>query len=277
MARTTQEIQQKIIDAVQADPVLSTRLTSTSSASIWRLWSNIVAAVISTAESIMESFQATIQTIVDNNRIGTGAWYVEMAKQFQWSDQVQYYLVVDPATGKIGYNIINADDRIITQASFTEVVDGNGARTVLIKVAAGMPGNLQPLNGEQYDDFENYMRQIKIAGVRMQIVNLAADMLELDCNVYYDPAYNNDLLVDAIKIALDRYTTGVKYGGVIYKNAVIDAIQSVPGVSDVYINSLVGIQGANRTEITRAYTTYAGYFNLKKTDRFPKITLIAEQ
>lgn len=249
------------------------QLSSPSATAEYKGWQHIYAVTQASAEDIIESDKADIQTIVDNNHVGTPPWYVQIAKQFQFNENETYYLIVDPETGAVRYNRIVPEDRIIKQASYVE-----GDRSVIIKVATTDSNNtLQPLTPLQIVNFENYMREIKMAGIKVSVVNLPADLLELTANVYYNPAYNNNNLQNAILQSLDQYSLELQYDGIIYKNAVIDAIQRVEGVVDIYIpqGGLVGIQGEIRTEIERSYTTNSGYFNIKKTDGFPKITLIA--
>jgi len=232
---------------------------------------NLFANAQAVTESILESDKTTIQSVIDNNHIGTGPWYVQLAKRFQWHETETYHLIVDPETGIISYNKIAPESRIISQAAFVE-----GAGKVFLKVAAGEAGNLHKLTWQQQLNLENYMQKMKIAGIMVEIVSLDADLLEIEADVYYNIAFDVNRLRDAIIEALDNYSVNFDYNGIVYRNAVIDAIQAVAGVRDVEIKSLYGIQGANRTEIARAYTTYAGYFNIKKENDFPLINLIAE-
>ena len=248
-------------------------LDSPSATAEYKGWQQVFATTQASAENIIEGDKAIIQAIVDNNHVGTPPWYVQIAKQFQFNVNETYYLVVDSETGALRYNRIVPEDRIVKQASYVE-----GDRSVIIKVATTDSGNiLQPLTPLQLVNFENYMREIKMAGIKVSVVNLPADLLELTADIYYSPAYNNNNLQSAIIQSLDQYSLELQYDGIIYKNAVIDAIQRVEGVVDVFIpqGGLVGIQGDIRTPIERSYTTNSGYFNIKKTDDFPKITLIA--
>ncbi len=257
------------IDAIRQQAL--PQLNSPSKTAEYKLWQWVFAAAQSLFETVISNDKAEMQAIVDANHLGTGPWYVELAKQFQWNNDEAYYLVVNPVTGVMTYNKVVPDDRIVTQSAY---VEGNGR--IIIKVAAGSAGNLHELTEQQQINFENYMRQLKIAGIIVEVVNLPADLLEIDCTVYYNPAYNNNQLKEAIIAALDKYGANFNYNGIVYKNAIIDAIQAVPGVVDVEIGKLYGLQGENRADIQRTYTTYSGYFNIKKTDSFPKITLIPE-
>lgn len=232
---------------------------------------NIIAEAHASIITVMRADMASIQNIVDNNHIGTAAWYVALAKQFQWSETEAYQLVVDEQTGEIYYNIVNPADRIVTQASCVV-----SETSILVKVARGEPGNLQPLTDLQRLDLENYLRSLKIAGVKLGIVNEPADIVELTADIYYDPTFNTNLLKQSIVTALKQYSITLPYNGVVYRNAIIDAIQQVPGVADIVIatNGLEALHGDVRTTIERAYITYSGYFNFKDDSTFPAISFI---
>ena len=247
-----------------------------SPTSVEAIDANIMAEVQASVITTILADKATIQNIVDNNHIGTEPWYVVLAKQFQWSETETYQLVVDQATGEIYYNIVNPADRIVTQAACVVATVAGGTR-VLVKVAKGTPGNLEPLTDRQKFDLENYLRSLKIAGVNVDVVNEPADVVELTATIYHDPAFNTNLLKDAIIAALDQYSANLPYNGVIYRSAIADAILGVDGVLDVVLpgDGLIAIHGEVRTPIDRAYTTYSGYFNFKKTDNFPILTIVA--
>ena len=281
MARDINEIVQELRAAFVADPTLAAAYglqsgktfdEQFSRASVEAADTHIVATALALAERIQEADKAAISAIVERNRIGTGPWYVEMAKRFQWSEQVQYFLQVDPDTGIISYNINAPDDRIVTQAAYVETT----AKEIFIKVARGEAGALQPLTSVQATDFYNYMRRIKIAGITLNVVNLPADILRLQVNVHYSRSYNSTNVRQMIIDSLNAYSISLEFNGVVLRNAVIDAIQRVPGVVDVEVTLLQAVTGSITYDIERAYTTAAGYFNFQNDNTFPVINLIPE-
>ena len=281
MARGINEIVQELRAAFVADPILAAAYglqpgktfdEQFSPASVEAVDTHIVATTLALAERIQEADKAAISSIVERNRIGTGPWYVEMAKRFQWNEQIQYFLQVDPDTGIISYNIDAPGDRIITQAAYVETA----AKEIFIKIAGGEAGALHPLIGTQETDFLNYMRRIKIAGITLNVVNLPADILRLQVNVHYSRSFNSTNLRQAIIDSLNAYSISFEFNGVVLRNAVIDAIQRVTGVVDVEIIQLEAATGSIIYNIERAYVTAAGYFNFQQDNIFPIINLIAE-
>ena len=138
MATRLEEIYNEIDQKRQE---LLPQLDSPSATAEYKLWEQIFATVQLVFENIITADQSAIQSIVDNNHVGTPPWYVQVAKQFQFNENETYYLVVDPETGAVRYNRVVPDDRIVKQASYVE-----GDRSVILKVATADSNNiLQPL------------------------------------------------------------------------------------------------------------------------------------
>jgi hypothetical protein len=279
MARNINEILQELRAAIVADPTLADAygLDVTKSfdeqfsrVSIEAVDTYIIAASLAVSEKIQENDKSEITAIVERNRIGTGTWYVEMAKRFQWNENIQYFIVVNPADGTIAYNELKPEDRIISQAAYIE----NTNKEVIIKVATGQPGALMPLSNEQLVDFLNYMKKIKIAGIILKVVNLPADVLRMQANVYYNPAYNQTTLKQKIVQALNDYSIALEFNGVVLRNAIIDAVQRIEGIVDIDITQLQAITGYINYEIERAYSTASGYVNFQQDAVYPLINLI---
>jgi hypothetical protein len=279
MARNINEIVQELRAAIVANQTLAEAYgldaTKTfdeqfSHVSIEAVDTYIIAATLAAGEKIQENDKGEITTIVERNRIGTGAWYVEMAKRFQWNENIQYHIVVNPADGTIAYNELKPEDRVISQAAYIE----NASKEVIIKVATGQPGALTPLSEAQLTDFLNYMKKIKIAGIILKVVNLPADVLRMQANVYYNPAYNQTTLKQKIVQALNEYSIALEFNGVVLRNAIIDAVQRIEGIVDIDITQLQAVTGEINYEIERAYTTASGYVNFQQDDVYPLINLI---
>jgi hypothetical protein len=279
MARNINEILQELRSAFVADPTLAAAYgldpTKTfdeqfSKVSIEAVDTYIIASALAMSEKIQENDKAEITAIVERNRIGTGAWYVEMAKRFQWNENIQYFIVVNSADATIDYNMVEPADRIVSQAAYVE----NASREVIIKVATGQPGALMPLSEAQLTDFLNYIKKIKIAGVILKVVNLPADVLRMQSNVYYNPAYNQTNLRQNIVQALNEYSLTLEFNGIVLRNAIIDAVQRVDGIIDIDIIQLQAVTGDIVYEVSRAYTTASGYVNFQSDSVYPLINLI---
>ena len=271
------EIRQQIEAAVsEALP----QLNNPSKTAEYKQWINVFANIQATAEKIIELDKAEIAAIVDNSHIGTAEWYVRLAKQFQWNKEIDYKPVVNPVTGAIGYEIVNPADRIVTQASCSV---SKGVLT--LKVATGDPGKLEKIPADIISKLNAYLQSLKVAGVNIKPASYPPDIIELRADIHYDPSYSTANLKELITAALNRYAMELSYDGVMLRNSVIDAIQSIDGVVDVELRDVVDsenpsnnlyalkVEGKNE-RIGRSYLTLGGYINFKQDNDFPALTFI---
>ena len=91
MARTIAEIQQSMIDGIQADPVLAPVATSTSKTALWKLWTRVVATCAWTVEVLFDTFKAEVNEVVATLKPHTERWYAAKALAFQYG----YSLALD--------------------------------------------------------------------------------------------------------------------------------------------------------------------------------------
>jgi len=68
-------------------------------------------------------------------------------------------------------------------------------------------------------------------------VSLSPDRLFLAADIYYNGAYSGVISATVIE-AIDTFLSNIDFDGIIRVSKLIDAIQSVPGVTDVAINDL---------------------------------------
>jgi hypothetical protein len=251
MARTTEEIFQQIVAAKNADIELS-GLNSNSATAIWRLWAYITASIIHLFERLLDSFKVEIQTIIDSRRIGTLAWYVSTAKDFQLGDTL-----VEFASGDYGYLAIDPNKRIVSRAS-AKVEAG----LIKLKVAKENGESAVKLSAQEEIQFRSYMELVKFAGVQIDYITLDPDLLNLDCKIYYDGIYPTAAIETTVQTAIEDFLKAIPFDGVLKKNALIEKIRKVPGVTDVEFVTIQAVQGATTTNVVREYETIAGYINL---------------
>lgn len=256
MARSIDTIYSIIIAQKETTAELS-GLTSSSSTAIWRLWAHITAAVIYTLEVLYDTFRSEITTLLETLKPGTLLWYQAMCKAFQYGDAL---------TWNNGYSYAEIDEasQIIDQCSVTE---GNGG--LVIKIATDVSGELQQLSEAQEDAFAEYVAQMKYAGTRVSIVNSAANKLHVAAQVYYDPLVikadgtDIDEATKPVELAIQSFLRELPFNGRLKRNAVINAMLSVPGVSDVKILTLAHKYGAGAYDnIDVSVIPESGYFKI---------------
>tara|TARA_R110002126_G_scaffold89252_2_gene213388 strand:- start:966 stop:1823 length:858 start_codon:yes stop_codon:yes gene_type:complete len=263
MARSQADIQQELITAVQADPVLS-GITSPSGTAIWRLWTYITSIALETFEQLLDVFTAEIEQIAREAVPGTAGWLQRRVLEFQY-DAVspQVISVVD---GVATYPIIDPLLRIITRAAVKEQINNRA----LVKVAKDDgAGGLEPLDPVELNALKGYIDKIGFIGIAIDSSSLFADRLRFAGEIFYLGEYVETTVKAAVIVAITDYLSSVSvddFDGKIVREQIIDAIQSVQGVAgiDTLNVSLIGRPNStplsgSTTVISREYETAAGY------------------
>jgi len=263
MARTISQIQQSIIDAKNADPVLSLLLTSTSNVAIWTLWTYIVAVCQWTLENLFDQHVAEVDNIIATMKPHTLQWYATMAKAFQFG----YSLPADSDTYDntgIDPSVI-ATSQVVNYAAATEL-----PKTLRIKVATTTAGALAPLSGTQLTAFTAYMNVIKDAGVRLQITSGNPDSLRLSIDVYYDALVldNTGARLDGtentpVQDAINTFLQNLPFNGLFVVNYLVAYLNAVSGVVNADVKLVQANFGAlPYTAIDPEYQPDAGYLRI---------------
>ncbi len=261
MARTISQIQQALLDQVNADATLSSLLTSTSNVAIWRLWTYIVAFCQWTIETLFDQHINEVNNIIITQKPHTLQWYVYMAKQFQYGDA----LIPDTDT----YAVIDTTKQLVSYAAATEIFKG-----IRIKVAKTTSGDLAPLSSSELTAFTSYASLIKDAGVRLYITSTNADRLILNLKIYY-----NALVLDSTGQRLDGtgntpvqdtislFLENLPFNGLYINYRLLNALAAVDGVIIPEIVSASANYGILTPSIIESeYQPDAGYLRIADPD-----------
>jgi len=278
----------------QANPAQSllTDLTSTSKVAIWRLIFYVIAVAIWIHESLWDIFLANVQTIISNAIPGTLQWYVATIKAFQYG----YALTWNGST--FVYSTIDSTAICVNQCAIT-LSEG----TLNIRVATLAGGTiLQPLSVAQETALIEYIQNIKIAGTQFNVINQAADLLQIAYTVYYNPLiiyYNssngsdplNGSLISnpsvfPVNNAILNYIQTLDqifFNGNFQVSDLTDAIQAAEGITNVVATTVNAKSGSgayqNILSVTgQIYQTAAGYLAIDPAYPLSSaITYIANQ
>src|SRR5688572_17615433 len=118
MARTVEQIQQQIIDSVQADSTLS-EASSTSRRAHWRLWTNECATASNNLEQVWDTKKAELEQLAAQSHAATIPWIKAQMFNFQYDADVPQVLLLNTTTDKpfYYYPTVDATKRIITQCN----------------------------------------------------------------------------------------------------------------------------------------------------------------
>ena len=234
-------------------------LTSTSKVSIWRLLLWIVTVATWTLEELWDIFKTEVDTAINNQIPLTLPWYQTESLNFQYGDS----LVWNPTTLKYEYELYDETKRIIARAAANE-----GIGIVSIKVARENNGSLEALTASQKTAFTNFWNKNKGAGVLINIISEAADLLKLEYQIFYDPlvlSYRGDLIDNPgffpVEDAINNYIANLDFNGRFRLEECDAAVRAAEGVIDFQRLSAQSKAGANSySDILVSIVAYAGYF-----------------
>ena len=277
MARTIQQIQTEILNKKNEVSGLS-GLTSTSQVSIYNLWSFVTATAIYVQESLWDIFKTELETDIANAPVGTATWVQAQAYKFQYDSVTPQIIHLTPDFVPY-YDVVDETKQIINRAS-VKTLSNN---FVSVKVAKQEPPI--PLTPTELTSFKGYLNEISFAGVSYNTVSYNPDKLMVGATIYYNGQYAATVSADTLT-AINNYLVGLPFDEFVRVSKLEDALQAVPGVTDVVMNNVAlrstftAFSGAtylvqSNTEIFNKYPTFAGYAITETTSGYtPSDTLV---
>lgn len=257
-----------LMDAEQAAQTGLSGLNSVSNSAIYTLWKYIVAAQMYFQEVLWDLFKVDLETIVTNAAVGTNQWFKSKIFLFQYDATIPQVLQVD-SNFAVNYTTIDATKRIVTRCA----VKTTGSRNVLIKLAKSEPP--VALSAPELVAANAYVDDLAFAGINYIISSTASDKLLVDASIYYDGQYSAVISANVIT-SINTYLANIDFDGSFKLSALVDAIQSTTGVTDVVLNN-VAIRAdsvafantnylvQNKTTLIPVYPTNAGYVTEETT------------
>lgn len=259
MARTITEIYDELLAQKEAASELS-GLTSSSKTAIWRILLYIVAVVTHIHEQLWDEKEAELEMKSLNTLIGTIPWYIQKLKEFQNGYELELI------NGTYQYSIIDEEAKIIKRIAINEIEGG-----IFIKIASeDENNNAIQIEGSDLANILSYINFIKMAGIRVQLVSLPADMLYFDISVYFTGSYT--AVRDSVLAAIINYLKNLPFNSELSRSGIITELNNLPNVQDVYIHAIKQQYGVNpQVNIDRAAIAASGYWNIAGGNEFTGI------
>jgi hypothetical protein len=280
MARSVQDIYDLVVQEKQSLNELSsltpdpdtaaqfiTDVNTTSRVAEWRLWTWVFSVVSRTIEEIFDRHKDEMEAIIDPvKKPGTINWYAQQVKLWQYGDALQFI------NNLFVYSPVNPANRIIKRVSVKESNLSPGQ--LIIKVAKeGNTGDLQALSNQELQQLADYLNDVRFAGTRLSVASLAPDSVQGAFDIYYNGQLNPASVSTNCDTALQAYLQKISSpdlsgqannpDAILNVNQVIDALQAVPGVTDLVVTSLQVTAGLNSYPVSREFTSQSGYFTHK--------------
>lgn len=259
MARSIETIQQGVISTLAGNGIT----ISASRASRRRLWTYVVAVCIWTLEVLFDQHKAEITELIDRLKPHSLKWYAEKAMNFQYG--------FDLSPDEDYYNNTGLTEEQVTTSkivAYAAVVEQT--KSLRLKVAQAVGGDLAPLEADQLLAFTEYMQRIKDAGVKLIIDSLPPDGLQLKLVIYYNPLVLTPAgdridgsILDPIGKAVRAYLQKLPFNGTFVLTYLIDELQKVEGVVIPHVTSASAQYGVfPYTAFDVKYSPDSGYLRL---------------
>lgn len=232
MSRTIKEVYNGITAERNKRLELS-EFSSDSKMSIMNGLAWTVAATIHSFETLLDVFAVDISTAIGQRVNGTPTFYANALLQYQKGDE----LSVREDGLAFGYANVDETKCIITQVSYIESTDDSNLDSKLIlKVATGEKGHLEPLPLSELVPVNAYINKMKFAGTRIEVISREGDVLIPRISVFYDGGIPESEIYDKIEEKLNEYIMQMPFDSSVYVSSVIEAVRGVEHVTDVYID-----------------------------------------
>lgn len=237
MARQIEVIQKEMLDKISSNEKLA-GLNSTSKVATYRLFVFIISFSIRALEVLFDLHNKEVNDKLANQKSGTLSWYRTMSLKFQHG----FDLVKDHDY----YDNSNATPEQIESSKiikYAAVGESDTDSRVIIKIAGETSGKLSPIEPEQKESFDSYIKEIKWAGVAVTVVNYRPDKLYLAIQIKRDVLVldkNGMSIRDAnypVIEAISEYMKELPFDGDLRLSAIVDKLQKVAGVLDATIIS----------------------------------------
>lgn len=232
MSRTIREIYNEAVEErkkrMELDEFQSDSKMSVMNGLLW-----VAAAIIHSFEVLLDAFAIDISNAVNERVNGTPLFYANALLQYQKGDE----LSIREDGLAFGYADTDESKRVITQVSYTESTDDlNLDSKLILKIATGEKGRLEPLPPEELIPVTSYINKVKFAGTRIEVVSRQGDVLVPRITVYHDGALPESEVYAGIEEKLYGYIMQSPFDSTLYTSALMEAVRSAGHVRDVYID-----------------------------------------
>lgn len=270
MARTVKEIKDSMTSMFVGDTSIQAKYgldraktfdEQFSTVSLESIWFYIVAFCVWTLEKLFDLHREEVTGIIDSLKPHSLRWYVSKAKAFMW-----------------GKALIQDTDEYDTDGMREEEVEAmrtvkyaaavEKAAVVYLKIAGDSGGEPVPVGAAEYEGVKAYIKEIKDAGVVVEVVNEAAEHFACKITVYYNP-----MVLDAAGVAVDgttpvqdtirRFIRELPFNGEYRNAALVDALQTIEGVviPELHV-ARTSTDGISWTDVEAKVNPFSGYYRV---------------
>lgn len=252
--RTKTEIQNEIRNVFAGTPAL-VALDIYMPAAVEGALIDVLTAITYAFELLFDKKIQEVQTEADKAEQYVYPWYAKYTLDYQHGDTLSW------DNEKLRY-IYGAYNNIAQIVKYVAISPSN-LGGVTIKVAKDVSGSPAKLSAIERDALQGYWDKIKPVGTPLTVRSEDPDLLNFMLHIKYDAYIPINILQNNVQNAIKTYLKTLGFGGVFRISALIDAIQSVDGVIDVWHDFVEAKPNTGTyNTIVSEYTTYSGYMEL---------------
>lgn len=278
MARTINQIQSSMLQELNKAKELEglqvltdsektslSDLNSTSKVAVWRLFMYVVAVSVWLIEKSFDLLKIEVEKILSLLKPHGANWYREKTLKFQYGYSLKekdYYDNSALTTLEI------KNSKVVKYAAVVEINS-----KLFIKVAGEKNGERAQLTPEQEEALTLYLKLVRDAGVKIEVVNRKPDLLSLEIDAYYNPleldsqgaridGTDNEPLQNGIR----QYLKEFEFNGELVLTKLTDHLQTVKGIRMPKITNAMFKYGNQKdwTPINETYQTDAGHMKIEE-------------
>lgn len=270
MARTIAEIKREMADRFMADATIKTLYDLQDgktfdeqfrSVSLECILFHIVAACTWTLETLFDLHREEVDNIIAEFKPHTLRWYVNKVRAYQHGRPL------DGDTDEYdNAGVADADIAVERVVAYCAVVEKAGV--LYVKVAKDNAGQRTPLDAEEYDGLQDYVKRVKDAGVKTVLRNDPADRFDIRLDLYYDPLVFNASLSPlsatdrrsktVIQDTIKKFVENLPFNGEYRNVALVGTLAAVTGIVIPEIKEA----WCNGVQVDARAVPTAGYFTL---------------
>lgn len=226
---TFAQIRARMMTTLVNTPPFSTYNLSPSKVAVYANFIDVIAYEIFNLEQMNNILQAQIEGDLAKVTTPTEAWWQAQILKFQYSATNPQVIILDIINFAPYYETVDATLRVITNCAVVTATNN------ILQIKVTNDGAV--LDNNTVIALTAYVKSIDPAGVQFNIVNLPADRLWLDAEIFYDGQYSS-VIQSSVITALINYLNTLPFNGIVEISDVEVLIKGVPGVNDVTINSI---------------------------------------
>ncbi|WP_234111464.1 nucleotidyltransferase [Chryseobacterium sp. R2A-55] len=241
MARTVPEIKKSITDRFMTEEVLVSVYGLDSSKTFEEQFSivsfenilvNIFTFILWTLEKLFDQHRSEVSEIVKILKPHGLPWYRQKALDFQYGFDLYPDTDVFNNVGYSAEQIQNS--KIIKYAAVTEAV--NESRLIVKIATEDSNSELSPISEGQKESFDEYIEEIRDAGVKVTVINYLPDILRLHIKIYYNPlvltSHGVSILSGKkpVEDSLKAFMKELPFNGQLILASLVDKLQATEGV-----------------------------------------------